>query len=88
MPFNTSEADCILYADDTTILISDLNKDNLYAKTSIIFSMFSQWFTANRLALNDNKTNFMVLMPPQCNSVLDNNLHFNGHVVKRVNFVR
>ena len=64
MPFITSEANCILYADNTKILISDSNIDNLYAKASIIFSMFSQWFTTNRLALNDNKTNFMVFMPP------------------------
>ena len=41
MPFTTSEANCILHADDTTILISHSNIDNLYAKASIIFSMFS-----------------------------------------------
>ena len=55
MPFIISEANCLLYADDTTILISDSNIDNLYTKASIIFNMFSQWFTANRLALHDNK---------------------------------
>ena len=84
MPFIISEAN----SDDTTVLISDSNIDNLYAKASIIFSMFSQWFTAYRLALNNNKTNFMVFMPPRCNLVLDNNLNFDGHVVKRVDFVR
>ncbi len=52
MPFIISEAN----ADDTTILISDSNIDNLYAKAIIMFSMFSQWFTANKLALNDNKS--------------------------------
>ena len=56
------------------------------AKASKIFSIFSQWFTANRLALDDNKTNFMVFMLPRCNLVLDN-LHFDGHV-KWVDIVR
>ena len=27
-------------------------------------------------------------MPPRCNLVLDNNLHFDGHIVKRADFVR
>ena len=30
----------------------------------------------------------MVLMSPRCNLVLDNNLHFDGHAAKRVDFVR
>jgi hypothetical protein len=76
-----------LYADDTTIQLSDSDIDRLYDTARFIFNAHSTWFAANRLALNDSKTNFVVFTTPRAQVALRGNLQFDNHNVSRVDFV-
>lgn len=50
----------ILFADDTNICYSNKNIDILYAKINTELKIFADWFLANQLSLNLNKTNYML----------------------------
>jgi hypothetical protein len=53
-------AKCVLYADDTAIIVSAKSRNELVDKALHTFSLFSKWFTNNRLCLNDSKTHYVV----------------------------
>ena len=50
----------IQYADDTTIIDSDLNIDILLNRAQTTMSTFHKWTIANSLFLNASKTKFMI----------------------------
>lgn len=50
----------ILYADDTTVLVKNADVTEALQITVTAFSMSSNWFAANRIKLNESKTEFMV----------------------------
>jgi hypothetical protein len=49
----------ILYADDTSGLISGNSLQNLQIKSVIVLNALSKWFTMNGLSLNLEKTKIM-----------------------------
>ena len=51
---------CVLYADDTVIIISARTKDELLALATRYLTLYSKWFAINKLRLNDSKTHFIV----------------------------
>ena len=82
----SSEVKCILYADDTNLLIADLNLHNLIHRATNLFSLYSVWFKDNLLAMNANNSLCMFYF---CNSYdLPNALSFDNHVVSRVDCVK
>ena len=87
LPLIKFEVICIFYADDTTILISDNYFENLNNKASTLLSSFSSWFSANKRALNDSKTNFVIFTHHRSQVVLNDKLQFDGHSVTRADFV-
>ena len=54
------EVKCVLYSDDTSIIVTDRDVNSVFNHASVLFSLFSTWFTNNRLALNSKKTNFVL----------------------------
>ena len=50
----------VLFADDTTILCSNADIDELYRIINLEISKLSDWFRANKLSLNIKKTNYML----------------------------
>lgn len=54
------DVDLVLFADDTTLLLSDNKLDNVQRKMSEAKSNVSEWFTSNNLSLNENKTVNMI----------------------------
>lgn len=55
----------IMYADDTTILLSSESLVDTIAAASVCVNSLYTWFTANGLVLNKNKTHFMIFHPRQ-----------------------
>ena len=53
----------ILFADDTCFTKNDRNLENLVADTDVELQKASNWFLANRLALNPKKTKFILFYP-------------------------
>lgn len=56
---------CILsFADDTSLIISDRNLIELFLTANAEMNKLYEWFCANRLSLNANKTKFIILKSP------------------------
>lgn len=60
----------ILFADDTTLLISDHETASMVTKANELLNETYEWIAKNRLVLNFNKTKFM-----KFNSIRQNNDH-------------
>jgi hypothetical protein len=54
-----------LFADDSTILVCGKNYAELKYKVMGTLSLIVNWFTANKLVLNINKTNIIKFAPKQ-----------------------
>ena len=68
-----------LFADDTTLLESDENIDNLISKVNTEFTKLTQYFRANRLSLHPDKTKFMLFSTSQVAQQLDIKLFINNN---------
>jgi hypothetical protein len=53
----------VLFADDTSIIITDINKLNFEINLKQTFKYINTWFTSNLLALNFDKTQYMEFRP-------------------------
>ena len=60
-----SALDCntILFADDTTLQVTDLTHSAVYAKMNNVLSNAVQWFNSNFLTLNISKTKYIRYIP-------------------------
>ena len=56
-----SSIECILYADDSTIVIRGTDFDNIIHKLNIVMDRVRQWSVANEIVLNERKTVEMAL---------------------------
>ena len=60
LPDCLNKANGILFADDTTLYISSDSLEELYNDMNLELKTLSDWFLANKLSLNLNKTNYML----------------------------
>ena len=60
LPNSLTNSKAILIADDTTIYTSSTNIVQLYESINRDLDSLSEWFRANRLSLNINKTHYML----------------------------
>ena len=58
----------LLFADDTTFQISDINTEFLFNKANLELEKASNWFQANKLTLNVKKTKYMLFQEKENNS--------------------
>jgi hypothetical protein len=56
LPLNITRAKIVLFADDTNILVSDEDKNNLQYKLNNVMTEIQTWFTLNNLVVNTGKT--------------------------------
>ena len=79
--------DFISYADDTTLIGSNSNFDDLCANVSFNLTKVAMWFQCNKLSLNVDKTNFVLF---QKNNFKKNDisvLKINEKTIKRCHSV-
>ena len=50
----------LLFADDTTLTLSDKSIENLFLRANILLKQFEQWCFCNRLSLAPSKTRFIL----------------------------
>ena len=50
----------VMFADDTTIVMTDKNVNTLQQKINSEMENVSEWFKANQLSLNKNKSHAML----------------------------
>ena len=60
LPDTLNQSSSILFADDTTLYISDDNLYRLYAKMNEELNILTDWFKANKLSLNISKTKYIL----------------------------
>ena len=54
----------ILFADDTTFVVSGGNINDLYKKANSELAKATEWFKSNKLTLHPKKTNYIIFHPP------------------------
>lgn len=59
LPMAVSEAKVLLFADDTTAVVQDSDPNNLLELVDGVTGHLHQWFAANRLAVNRDKSQTM-----------------------------
>jgi hypothetical protein len=56
LPLNITGTKILLFADDTNILVTDGNINNLQDKSNNVMTELQTWFTLNNLVVNTEKT--------------------------------
>ena len=77
----------ILYADDTTVLAADKSLYNLHKNVNNSLQLIAKWYTHNRLCINLNKTNYMVLHLNR-NCITELGLKLDNHILERKTTVK
>ena len=52
-------AKAILFADETSVIVTDKDHDSFKQKTNLALTSLNQWFYINQLVLNIAKTNII-----------------------------
>ena len=74
----------IFYADDTVIIVSAKSKDELLLLANQYFTLFSKWFTLNKLCFKNGKIHFVVFGLSHNDDINVSTLNFDNHIVERV----
>lgn len=82
LPNCLTKTKSILFADDTTIYASSRNIIDLYANMNNDLSKLNDWFRANKLSLNVNKTNYLLFTNSQINYSGMLNIKINNEIIK------
>ena len=78
-----------LFADDTYLCLSDTNINNLQIRVNAELQNINFWLRKNKLSLNYNKTNFMLINKhPHKTVECDFNLSINDAVLSRTDSVK
>jgi Reverse transcriptase (RNA-dependent DNA polymerase) len=79
----------ILFADDTNLLLSDVDCNSLIAKLNPELIKLSSWFCANKLTLNVTKTNYMLFGVKRTHNVgINFKVVIDGKIIDRVSTVK
>ena len=77
-----------LFADDTSIFFSDKNLSNLENTVTDELTNVFDWFTANKLTLNVDKSKFLLISPPQKEISHEINLKIQNKSIKQKDYIR
>ena len=78
-----------IFADDTFLLLTDSNLNNLENRVNHQLHKIDYWLRKNKLSLNYVKTNYMIInKQPRTKVDCEFNLHINDYTISRVNKVK
>jgi hypothetical protein len=89
LPLNIMGTKIVLFADDTNILVSDVNINNLQDKLNNVMTELQTWFTLNNLVVNTEKTLAMSFHTTQKKKHCYHTLHLRVetfHTILKQNF--
>ena len=80
----------IVYADDTTIILNGKTVTEAVRKANIVMDQYYNYFTVNKLTINEGKTKYMLFTKSKKSSVNNNEdeLCINGIPLERVNSIK
>jgi hypothetical protein len=80
-----TDSHILSFADDTTLFVSDSDPKTLFEKTNIETNKLFNWFCANRLSLNPQKTKFIIIKPSKAKFDFSGlNILINGIPLERI----
>ena len=86
---NVINSNLISFADDTNIVLSDKNPNDLIRKGNIELKKIKQYMAANNLIVNENKSSFILMKPKGVKSVnVTEKLRMENTEIKRVTEAR
>ena len=87
LPNSLKNLNCILFADDTTIYQSATDITILRSQIENDMVVLNDWFYANKLSLNIQKTHFMLFKPENSRNSIHgiNNITLGTQNIQRVN---
>ena len=78
-----------LFADDTTIFFHSNNIDNIISTTKVIMTQLTNWFRANKLTLNADKSSFTIFKSSQKNITNQpDKIKFNNQEICRTSHIK
>ena len=77
-----------LFADDTSLFYSHKNINVLEEVVNAELGCISDWLVANKLSLNTNKSNFMIIKPRQKKLPKKIQLNINGEHLNESNYAK
>jgi hypothetical protein len=72
-PEINSVSEPVLFADDTSVIISSRNFEDFYSVSNLVLSLMIKWFSTNNLVLNVDEMNMMKF-------IAKNSSHFTLHI--------
>ena len=81
---NASSFKNFLFADDTSLHMSDESLKNLELRANAELSLVEHWFQANKMALNSKKTKFILFNIPNSSKSTEFTLKLSGENLSRV----
>jgi hypothetical protein len=76
LPLNIKEVRTVLFADDTDILVTAKNGQNLQQKINQVMDELQVWFSANSLIINIEKTTAMLFHSRQERDLMELQIKF------------
>jgi hypothetical protein len=73
-------SEVIMFADDTSILCTDKDCNNLKSELNVVFTHMSRWFQSNQFALHLDKTKMIKFIPTSGTGYPLHTLFFNKMV--------
>jgi hypothetical protein len=87
--FSSNKFTFVTYADDTNVIVSHANLPDLITTVNRELDNLSVWFKANKLSLNIDKTNYIILKNRYSNRVYnDLNILIDGVQISRVSHTK
>ena len=78
----------ILFADDTNLILTDKCVDSLISKASREIDAIFNWFNANKLSLNTEKTKYILFRSPQTRLPTTDNVTIDGKPIEQVKSIK
>ena len=78
----------ILFADDTNLILTDKCVDSLISKASREIDAIFNWFNANKLSLNTEKTKYILFRSPQTRLPSTDNVTIDGKPIEQVKSIK
>ena len=74
----------ILFADDTTLQMSNQDAHALFGKVNSALALASDWFKANKLTLHPSKTKYIFFSAGQHTELIDETLTLDGVAIEQI----
>jgi len=85
--YTVSNAELKLFADDTNLFLHDSDPNKLFSEANVSMTQLSEWFAANRLSLNLNKTCYILFGTKQ-RITTQLKLYINGKEIQNTEFCK